>query len=208
MSIDVITNSSVNCSLESAKTMWEFLQPVVIAIVAGASALGGAYLGPFMQRNERQKEIDRADSAIIRDKAEEVFQELDRFLNDSRAASSGAMQWFQSDTYDPPNDLKRPADLERLQALIATYFPNAIPILDVFDDEVQSLANEFSKQMKIEMSKGGPSPDALKGYNAFFASSRATVDANMVKNLRQFMIGHVKKYAPNPKPNSPPSPQL
>jgi hypothetical protein len=187
MSFDVITNSSVNCSLESAKSMWEFLQPVVIAIVAGASALGGAYLGPFMQHKERKKEADRADSAIMRDKAEEIFQEIDRFLSETYASiqnarihSKNLIDHVQS---DKQNNIQRPANLGKLRALVATYYPSAILIIDDFDKKVQTTADEFVKLAETKNNNNDINLNDITAYHVLNATNRGKIDTDFANSL-------------------------
>ena len=172
------------------------MEQIFIAVVAAASALVGSYLGPFMQRKQSAADATRADAALMRDKAEQIFEEIDKFLVASRNASLSAFRLLGPAELRDQTPAVPMADIGKIRALIATYYPNGLPLIEEFDAEVKRASDVVLGQIKAEQKKDGPKPDAIRGYTAMLAADRGVTDASLAKKLRDHLVAEVRQYVP------------
>jgi hypothetical protein len=169
------------------------MKDILLVIITGLLTLGGSFLGPFFQN--RQLRFN-ANLGILRDRAQDIFDEIDVVVRKSQLASVLAMQNFAGTQGDQPNKLESVADLGRIRGLVATYYPTALPILAKFEFESDSLIQEIQTQLKLSVKDGVPDNKLLKALPAMMATSHQKIVSSLASELRNHITEKVAEYAP------------
>jgi hypothetical protein len=116
--------------------MWETLQAIVIGLLAP----GGIWLGWYLQRRDKRSESDREKKALLRQKAEQIYEEIEAVRKRNDAALMGAIEYqFRPNTELPE---LTPA-LGRLRALVNMYFPDGTRLIADYDIAVHKPIKAF-----------------------------------------------------------------
>jgi hypothetical protein len=109
--------------------------------LGGLFALGGAYLGPFMQSRQRRDEHAMAQATLKRQKGEELFVLIANVRSNSKGMG---LLSFDRD----PVETTHPAfeDYRKMFAIVATYFPDQLGFFSdyrkVFEQEIEVIFKE------------------------------------------------------------------
>ncbi|MGB3710434.1 MAG: hypothetical protein WA985_01970, partial [Erythrobacter sp.] len=120
------------------------MEGIVQVLVGGLLALAGALIGPHFQRKHERWRADREDRELLRDKAEELFDELDLFLSESEDASVAAVARVQDDAVET----KKVPDLRKVRAIATIYFPSSLELIEKYE-------NDFSELMQWVVDESG-----------------------------------------------------
>jgi len=136
----------------------------------------------------------REDAALYREKASEVFEEVDHILNQSHRALISSLSGWASEAEDKP---ERIAELGKLRSLVATYFPDCLKLLDNFDAK----SGEIFDRMGTAVTGAGkgklPEADAIRAIRALAVGEHQRLVIKFAKELRIAMTNEVKKHAPS-----------
>lgn len=119
---------------------------IVNTLAAGGFGLAGTYLVPRSQREARRHEERRANAAIMREKAEQIFSEIARleqemgaqFVLTTRAVAN------RRDEGDAPLP-----DFDSIRALAAVYYPNLLSVLEALEAPMQERLRRTADALKI-----------------------------------------------------------
>ena len=89
--------------------------------------------GPFFQNRQQKFDAKRQDLVILRDRAQDIFDEIDIVVRKAQLASISALQILTDRHANQPEVPEPVADLGRLRGLVAIYYPSALPILTQFE---------------------------------------------------------------------------
>jgi len=162
---------------------------VIQVLAGGLVALAGTFVGPFFQRKHEKWRADRDDRAILRNKAEELFDELDQFVAKSQAASVAAVAKMQDDTIQA----KHVPDLGRVRAIAAIYFPTALPLIDAFETENLELIKWVGTQTEAALKDGDAGISVLKSLPMVLALKHQQRGSKFVSDLRKHLADNVPK---------------
>ena len=162
---------------------------IIQVLVGGLIALAGAFVGPFFQRKHERWRADRDDRAILRAKAEELFDELDRFIAKSHEASLAAFAKMQ----DQNVETKAVPDLGRSRAIAAIYFPTSLPLIDKFESDNVELIKLVSAQLGSALKEGEAGLASLKALPMAMAIRHQEMSSKFVLDLRKHLAENVPK---------------
>ena len=103
-------------------------------MIPGAFALGGVWLQKQLSQREKATDRQEARRALLREKAEEIYLEIELAQERTMASVMTAIKDLHGAI--PSENLPVKANLnriDRLKALLHMYFPNAAPILSEFE---------------------------------------------------------------------------
>jgi hypothetical protein len=151
-------------------------------------ALAGAFVGPFLQRKHDRWLARRADQQILRQKAEELFAELDTLALHSGQASVRTFERLQNKELDA---IALP-DLGRVRAIATIYFPKLLPHFDRFQDEQKS----FTEKIIPDLGRAGEASDyaKIKGITAMLMLNHQEIVTKLVQDIRREMVEMTPKY--------------
>ena len=167
------------------------IEGVIQIIVGGLIALAGACVGPFFQHKHEKWRADRDDRAILRAKAEELFDQLDQFVAKSQAASLAAMAKMQDHTVEA----KQVPDLGRVRSIAAIYFPTALPLIGTFETENLDFMKWVVTQTEAALKDDAAGLDVLKGLPMIMAQKHQQQGSKFVSDLRTHLADNVPKMA-------------
>jgi hypothetical protein len=119
---------------------------IVNTLAAGGFGLAGTYLVPRSQREARRHEARRANAAIMRDKAEQIFSEIARLeqeMGSQFVLTTRAVANRQDD-----DDAPLP-DFDKIRALAAVYYPNLLSVLESLEAPMQERLLRTTEALKI-----------------------------------------------------------
>jgi hypothetical protein len=164
--------------------------PIWVALgsnfLTAAVALGAPYLSARMQRTE--KAVARYDEklAILRDKAEEIFQQLERVNAACGDALVHAVKLLKPDQ-EPPAPSSRAAEhIGRAKALVSMYFPNGLVFFDEYEKSM-ALASAPVREIFDKVEQGKLDTAAINGTHIMLAFEYQRVAGALTKNLSEFM---------------------
>ena len=118
---------------------------VLAAAIGVLGALGGSFVAPAFQRAHEKWRAEREDHQLLREKATELFDELDRIIRQSNQANISALA---SLSQDQPEIAPVP-DLGRVRMLVSVYFSDLAALVQAYDDavsqETAKLADEIAR---------------------------------------------------------------
>lgn len=110
----------------------ETIAQISTGLIGVLGTLGGTMLANRHNRRDRQEQIERERHALLRSKAEELYAELTSVVDFAKQNISSALrsEYLQEDA---STELVLPT--ERVEALIAIYFPSALPIFEQYEQD-------------------------------------------------------------------------
>ena len=160
---------------------------VLQVLVGGLLALGGAFVGPFFQRRHERWIADREDRAVLRNKAEELFDELDSFVLKSQGASIAALARMQ----DSGVEAKPVPDLGRVRAIAAIYFPTSLTMIDAYEATNLEALRSIAEQTEEALKAGEKGLATLRGMPMKMAIEHQQAAASFVAELRKHLSENV-----------------
>ncbi|WP_156363734.1 hypothetical protein [Sphingomonas sp. Leaf357] len=129
---------------------------IVAVCIGGGFALGGAYLGPWMQFRQKKSEHAREHNAMLREKGEELFALLANVRANAQDWTASFFISEQKKSYAITEFNK----LHRMFAISAVYFPKSLVIFtdwrsrtDRTLDAIEKYGNFTAKQREAEITK-------------------------------------------------------
>lgn len=162
---------------------------VLAAAIGVLGALGGAFVGPFLQQKHEKWRADREDRMILRGKAEELFDELDQFVAKSQSASMAALAKMQDETVEA----KQAPDLGRVRAIAAIYFPTALQLIDTFETENLEFMKWVATETETALKDGKAGLEVLKSLPMVMALKYQQRGSKFVSDLRKHLADNVPK---------------
>lgn len=174
--------------------MKEFL----LVMLGGLLTLGGSTAGPFFQNRQQRFDAKRQDLAILRDRAQDIFDEIDIVVRKSQLASISALQSLADRHGNQPEVPEPVADLGRLRGLVAIYYPSALPILTQFELQNVNLLESVQKEFTSSIKNGAPDINVIKALTAAMPVNHQKIVDLLSTNLRNHITERVTEYAPKP----------
>ena len=165
--------------------MEAFLQ----TLIGGLLALGGASVAPFFQRKHERWRANREDRHLLRQKAQELFDELDRVIMGSKAASISAFARVKDDTVES----KAVPDLGRIRAIAAIYFPSSLPLIEKFEKEHAATTANIVKSVDDAVAAGDKGLGTLKALPMIMTSQYQEFASRFVNEMRLHLAEQVPK---------------
>lgn len=161
---------------------------IVSTLIGGLLALAGAFIGPFFQRKHDRWLAFRADDQMRRQKAEELFSELDALTGKSGKASIRAVERLKNAELDP---IPVP-DLGHVRALAIIYFPELLPHLDQFQTDI----DELWKKLIPDLGAASEALDAekIQGLGVMMVIQHHEISTKLVKSVRREMVKVTPKF--------------
>jgi len=172
---------------------------VLNTLAAGGFGLAGTYLVPRGQREARSHETRRANAAIMRDKAEQIFNEISilernmgaQFLAATRSIAAGEDE-----------DQAQLPDFYAIRSLAAVYYPNLLSVLDTLEAPMQERMQRITEALKLAAES---KPLAAQADDLRLLSFKITVEqwknvVNASRGLRRKLIEEVRPYLPDQIP--------
>jgi hypothetical protein len=156
-------------------------------LLGGIIALAGAAIGPWLQRNHERWRAQREDEHLVREKAQELFDELDRVVRDSAKASVRAMERITNkdlEAFPVP-------DLGKIRAISLTYFPDLMNAISSFEIKHAALAEKIIAEARAATDKGDAGLDILKALPVLMVTSYQEVANDLVKAIRTDISQHI-----------------
>ena len=158
-------------------------------LIGGLLALGGAMIGPFFQRRHDRWQAERQDRHLLRDKAQELFDELDRVIKESQVASMSAISQLK----DSSIESKAVADLGRIRAVAAIYFPSSLTLIENFEAELNTLGQSVVETAQEAVNSGEKGLGTLKALPIVIATKHQQFAARFVAEMRMHLAKNVPK---------------
>lgn len=152
-------------------------------LLGGFLALAGVLLGPFFQRKHERWLAFRSDQALLREKAEQLFDELDRITDQSHAATMSSLKNAQ----DENREIIPVPDLGKIRAISTVYFPSILPLIDEYEEKRSSSAKIVLNYWKDAMKKGGISPTEMKAMQVMVVTEHGTNASELVTAVRKHL---------------------
>lgn len=170
---------------------------VLNTAAAGGFGLLGTYLVPRGQREARQHEARRTDAAIMRDKAEAIFEEISRL---EQEIMQNMLRAMQSATIGSKTDASAPklTNYDRLRALVAVYYPRLLITLDEIAKKDRDILTTVEANIKAAADSGSVSKmnQTLSAANMMAAVGKLQNFTDTAPKLRAQMIEEVRQYLP------------
>ena len=167
------------------------IETVVSTLIGGSLALAGAFVGPFLQRKHDRWMAGRADHQTLRQKAEELFSELDALTQQSRRASVRTLERLKDEALEAVSI----PDLGRVRALTTVYFPRLLPYLDQFQSDLDSLYQKIIP----DLGAAGEALDAakIKGLGVLLVIEYQQIAGKLASEVRREMAKITPKFEEN-----------
>lgn len=166
--------------------MEAFLQ----TLTGGLLALAGALTGPFLQRRHDRWLAKRGDENILRDKAQELFDELDRISSQSGKASMSTISRLNKEAN---NAIVPIPELGRVRAITAIYFPSAMDIVTKFEADHVQLMQSVGQEAAQYVLEGQAGLEKLKALPMRATSEHLKLTLKLTKEMREHISGVVPK---------------
>ena len=165
------------------------MNAILQTLIGGLLALGGAMIGPFFQRRHERWRAEREDRHLLRDKAQELFDELDRVIKESQAASLSAALKLKGDNVEST----AVPDLGRIRAIAIIYFPSSLALIENFEAELNALAQSVVREAEGAMESGENGLKMLKALPMVMATKHQQSTARFVAQMRDHFAKNVPK---------------
>lgn len=169
---------------------------VVQTLVSGGVGLAGSFLIPRGDRVKLAHERRSAADAIMRTKAEEIFQEIERGREINNEA--GARRWeimagrLQDTT---SHDLTVFRSLDRVVGLVATYFPEGLTILREHSVQFKTDTLPINDQL-VSLPDGEFAGEIGMRLRTQFVTAATAVNMQTLSRLEAFMVDAVAPHSP------------
>ena len=162
---------------------------------AGGFGLAGTFLMPRSQREALRQERVRSDAALMRDRAADIFREIAALDAEGAAVTVNTMAELTNQPM--PNGPATIRGLEDLRALLAVYFPAALPIIEDHD------ARQFAALAPVRAALAAALAAPLENQAAAIKAARMQMVMAIwievgvtTKKMRAFMIEAVEPFVP------------
>lgn len=166
--------------------MIESLAPILLG---GVLALAGTLIGPIFQHRHERWKADRADRSILREKAEELFDELDLLVTASQAASITVIAMAKGDDVAA----KPVPDLGKARSIAAIYFPSALDIIGDYEKQNLEFMNWVVSQTEEAIKAGAQGLGTLRGLPMIVTIENQKRAVMLVNDLRAHLSANVPK---------------
>ncbi len=150
-----------------------------------------------MQGKQKRDESRRLDNALMRDKAQEIFDEIDQIIDKSRTASTDAMQRIFPNPPTNEKPISPVPDLGCLRGLVAIYYPICSPIIATFEANILQPFQNLKGELFDAMNDGENGAKNIKGIHAILVTTHNQLIERLAADLRAKIAGEVRKYIPN-----------
>lgn len=146
------------------------LQLFISALFGLLAGLVGTGYQAHLQRKDKAEERLERRRELKREKVELVFTELGALVKAYSDLSIDALRYAQGQkeiTISPVSNA-------RISSLLLVYFPECVPLLDKFDDEMMRIVRKTADELRKD--EAFKDPDKVKGamvIQAFESSQRA-----------------------------------
>jgi hypothetical protein len=171
--------------------MWEALQSLIVGLLAPA----GIWFGWFLQRRDKQEDRTHRRSEILREKAEQIYSEIEAVQERSSRAVFTALR----DVHGMKDEDAKPFDIgmDRLKSLLMMYFPEAAPIIAEYDREIVGPINSHSERFAaVKLKTHLPIQDKLREVKQSALTctdERNSIVIRFLAKTRAFMDSEVQK---------------
>ena len=149
-------------------------------LLGGILALAGAMLGPFFQRRHERWKARRDDEKVLRDKAEELFDELDRVSRQAGQASVRSLQMIKDKSLEA---LPVP-DLGKIRAIVVMYFPDAMQIIERFENSHSEATKGIFDSLRKSLESGRDNPDEITVLGVMLTTTFQSLASKYVQEMR------------------------
>ena len=163
------------------------MEAIFQTLLGGILALAGAMLGPFFQRRHERWKARRDDEKVLRAKAEELFEELDRVGLQAGQASVRSLQMIKDKSLQA---LPVP-DLGKIRAIVVMYFPDAIQIIENFENSHSTATKGIFNSLKECLESGRDNPDEIAVLGVMLTTTYHSLASKYVKEMRAAVAGSV-----------------
>lgn len=119
---------------------------LVTTVAASVAPLAGVWLGSRLQRGDKAQDRTDAQLRLKREKAEEIFTEIDRIFDLTTEAALAALNESIGESKDGLHDTL--ANFGRFRALMALYFPELSKEMDEFDRSITLSSVDYTSAPK------------------------------------------------------------
>ena len=166
------------------------MEAVLQTLIGGFLALGGALIGPFLQRRHDRWVAKRQDDQLLRDKAQELFDEIDAMVSASQASMLSALARMRdkaaSETIPVP-------DLGRIRAISTVYFPVLFERISKFEADTGAFYKKVVEMAEGSLKTGEEGLETLKSMPFVMTGQYQTLTAELATDLRAQLRGVVPK---------------
>jgi len=168
---------------------------VLNTLAAGGFGLAGTYLVPRGQREARRHEERRANAAIMRDKAEQIFEEVAKLEHEIGLQFQAATRAAVTGEDDGAGEL---AGFDRIRALSAVYYPGLLGVLDTLEAPMQERLKRSTEALKAAAeSKSPEAQEAALRVVTFKITLDQWQNVNAAsRKLRAKLVEDVRPYSP------------
>lgn len=170
------------------------------AFAIAALGIGGTLMSPLIAHyleGLRQKSAhDREDKAILRQKLEETYSELDRLQGQANASSIAILRLLNSGENIPEQP---PFDISRVRVNVGLYFPECVGPFEEYDRETEAAV----KKMRADFA--GDPVNAMASYTLMSFALYGAMATKMRKllNERAAAISMAVKQPTKKRPQPP-----
>jgi gas vesicle protein len=164
---------------------------LIATFLGGLLALAGALIGPTLQRKHDRWLAKREDENLLREKAEQLFDELDKIQDQSRKSTMSVM----ASVTNVQQEIIPVPDLGKVRAIVSVYFFTASKIVSDFENHKDSSGKVFMDYTKEQFEKKAMSADQTKALQLIMVAEHS-------KNLTKFtsdLRAHVSTVVPRLK---------
>ena len=165
------------------------MEAVLQTLLGGLLAIAGAIAGPHLQRRHDRWTARREDEQLIRNKAQELFEELDRLSHESAKASVRAMEKLKDDSLD---SIPVP-QLGQARAIAALYFPSSLKLIEDFEEKHGALAKKVFEEADKAIKAGDQGVDVLKALPIIMITQFQSLANDFVFEMRAHIIDQLPK---------------
>ncbi|UYY59747.1 hypothetical protein [Sphingomonas sp. S2-65] len=165
---------------------------VLNTALAGGLGFGGAWVGTLTQRQTRREDAKRADAALMRDKAGEIFTEMRAIEGQAFVAVMDMVKL--SAGLDEDQSVGSMPRLDTLYALVAVYYPSMLPILDAHAETDE----RHRKEAVATFLRGKDGVEPTLAYKLQINAGARTALLETLEAIRAQLVIEVQKFVPTP----------
>ena len=163
---------------------------VLAAIVGVVGALGGAFIGPFFQRKHERWVAKRADEQLLREKAQELFDELDRVAHAAAASTTRTLERLNKKDLE----IIPFPDLGRIRAVAALYFPSTLPRIEQFETQYGEGLASIVSELRSKNDEGKADADYINGLIVVMMTQAQQIAAKFVREMRMLLTDKLPSF--------------
>ena len=173
--------------------MWDVIQNIIVGLLAP----GGVWLGWMLRQRDKASSERRETQTLLRDKAEEIFREIEAARREGARLSQRALEY----AYKPDVELEDlQVSLDRLTALVTLYFPAGSTCFLPYRTAVAERISVFSTlQQNLQSDQEKALAERLKELKLARAACAQEITLLLIEFLGEvsiFMTSEVQKLIP------------